>query len=113
MKKTILASAAFLLTLHNTGQIDRQPQISPVLMGQSYHYSQFLGADQNYPNTLNDFSNFSASTWTKIAESQARFIRIGGNSYNTGERNGFDAKPPSDRLFYYVEMIDECRRNNC
>ena len=85
--------------------------ISPIIMGQNYHFAKWTDPKNNPLNIFGSMLSYSVvGTNTVLSHgvkpSNCVLLRIGGNQYNIS-----DHKPNSDQEVYYVSMIDEARKN--
>jgi hypothetical protein len=74
-KFLLLSFMLFALFYEHLAQVP----INPLFFGQNFHYNSYTTA----PTTMPTSGVFSANVWTKLQESGAKMIRVGGRQFNT------------------------------
>lgn len=101
--KTFFLAIVFLFgTMCLAAQSQGTP-LSPMIMGQSYHYTDWNDAAGNNQVPLDP-----QNVWPKVTESGTKLVRVGGKQYNIGAE-----RPTSGQEVYYVSIIDDIRSHGC
>jgi hypothetical protein len=110
--KTLLSSLLVFAFHSLLSQFQTNPPISPMVMGQNYHYTKWtnpgVANNINLFGTLYSYGSQSSNTVLPIgvAPSACKLMRIGGFQYNIG-----DERPLQKLEIYYVSIVDEIRKN--
>ena len=100
-----------LLVILTSEVYSQSVSISPVIMGQNYHFAKWTNPATGQLNIFGDLLTYSSvGNNTVMANgvkpSNCALLRIGGNQYNIS-----DHKPNAGQEVYYVSLIDEARKN--
>src|SRR5690606_37854086 len=99
--KTFFLAIVFVCGLCLAAQSQGTP-ISPLIMGQSYHYTKWTAP------SLTPAVTFNSTEWGNVSISGSKLIRCGGKQYNIGAE-----RPMAGQEVYYVSIVDDIRKNGC